>query len=320
MRRGLTGRDLVRPRELLSPPPAGKVFFTTCVVTNSLRVNRYTHTHTHELRKIIIHLIANCASYSARVVFDWTFFIPGTCTNVHIYMSTLAFPTPTTTIRVRHAGPPTHVNVGRVFCVGKNYAKHAIEMGCDPEKEPPVFFCKQPANVFQPDVTGPVPFPPATSNLHHEAELVLVIGRASEPNVPVARADAPDYIYGWAVGLDMTRRDVQQAAKGQGLPWDMSKSFDFAAPITDITLVDDWAVEDAHAITCLVNGDGKQAGVLGDMIWNVADIIHYLSTFVALQPGDLIFTGTPPGVSQVKPGDVVTAKITGLPDLRVTYV
>lgn len=204
--------------------------------------------------------------------------------------------------------------VRRIFCVGRNYAAHAREMGHDPDREPPFFFTK-PADAL---LTGgaDMPYPPQTSDLHHEIELVVAIGTGGA-NIPVAEARA--HIWGFGAGIDMTRRDLQGAAKKAGKPWDMGKGFDHSAPIGELVAVKDLGKaygEDGHVVL-QVNGTERQEGDLADMIWSIPEIVATLSTFVTLAPGDLIFTGTPEGVAAVSPGDTLEGFISGLPPVRV---
>jgi fumarylpyruvate hydrolase len=197
--------------------------------------------------------------------------------------------------------------VRRIFCVGQNYAAHAREMGSDPTREQPFFFAK-PADAVVTGGAG-VPYPPATSNLHHEIELVVAIGRGGADIDPAA---AQDHIFGYAAGLDLTRRDLQNAAKAAGRPWDMSKGFDASAPIGEIAPVAEIGHPSAGAILLTVNDATRQKGDLSDMIWSVPEIIAALSRLVTLAPGDLIFTGTPDGVGPLKPGDVAMGSIEGV--------
>lgn len=195
--------------------------------------------------------------------------------------------------------------VRRVFCVGRNYAEHAREMGHVPGREPPFFFMK-PTDAI---VTGgaAVPYPPQTADLHHEIELVVALGTGG---ADIAVEAAPAHILGYAVGLDLTRRDVQQEARKAGRPWDMGKGFDHSAPIG--TIVRDANVLTSGRIELKVNGAVRQSGDLADMTWNVAEIIAQLSTYVTLAAGDLIFTGTPAGVSALQRGDVLEGTIAGV--------
>lgn len=205
--------------------------------------------------------------------------------------------------------------VRRVFCVGRNYAAHAREMGADPNAEPPFFFMK-PADAIVPG-GGDVPYPPATADLHHEVEMVVALRAGGADIAPEAALDA---VFGYAVGIDLTRRDLQAAAKKSGKPWDMAKGFDASAPISAIRPVDRCGHPASGAVTLSVNGTDRQAGDLADMIWSVPAMISYLSTLVILQPGDLIFTGTPEGVGAVARGDRMEALVDGVGRLSVTLV
>jgi fumarylpyruvate hydrolase len=203
--------------------------------------------------------------------------------------------------------------VRRIFCVGRNYADHAREMGSDPVREAPFFFMK-PVDAILPN-NSILPYPPATANLHHEVELVVALALGGT-NVPLAQANG--YIFGYAVGLDMTRRDMQAAAKAKGQPWDMSKGFDHSAPISAITPESCSGLISGGSIELRVNGEVRQSGDLADMIWSIPEIIHQLSQLVELQPGDLIFTGTPAGVGPVVKGDKLEATAAGLEPLLIT--
>ena len=203
--------------------------------------------------------------------------------------------------------------VRRIYCVGRNYAAHAREMGHDPDREPPFFFAK-PADSIVPN-GGEVAYPVATKNLHPEIELVVALGQGGW-NIPVA--DANDCIYGYGVGLDLTRRDMQGVAKDMGRPWDLSKGFDNAAPMTAIWPVSETGILETGDITLTVNGELRQKGDLADMIWNVPETINYLSGLIELKPGDLIFTGTPEGVAAIERGDRLVGHVDGLDDLHVT--
>ena len=203
--------------------------------------------------------------------------------------------------------------VRRIYCVGRNYAAHAREMGADPDREPPFFFTK-PADAVVAD-GGTVPYPPATSNLHHEIELVVAIGRGGR-DIPVE--SALEHVYGYAVGLDMTRRDLQNAAKKEGKPWDMGKGFDHSAPCSAIRRAADIGHPTKGAVTLSVNGEPRQKGDLSDLIWSVSETISYLSGLVELQPGDLIYTGTPEGVAAVTTGDRLEGAVEGVGTLTVT--
>ncbi len=205
--------------------------------------------------------------------------------------------------------------VHRIYCVGRNYAKHAREMGMDPDREPPFFFAK-PADAVVANGT-PVPYPPRTANLHHEIELVVAIGVGGR-DIPLAGALA--HVYGYAVGLDLTRRDLQFAARDQGRPWDVSKGFDHSAPVSAIRPAAEMGHPQQGAIWLEVNGEPRQRANLSEMIWSVAEIVAELSTYFELRPGDLIFTGTPEGVGPVQRGDSLVGGIDGLETLRVTIV
>ncbi len=208
-------------------------------------------------------------------------------------------------------GDDTDFPIRRIFCVGRNYEAHIVEMGND-LREPPFFFCK-PADAVVPNHAS-VSYPKATSDLHHEVELVVALGAGGSD---VASEDALDLIWGAAVGIDLTRRDIQGEAKKRGRPWDMGKGFDQSAPIAPLVPIGDVASLTEGRIWLSVNGTTRQSADLADMIWPVADCISYLSGLVALAPGDLIMTGTPAGVSALQRGDEVTAGITGLPDLNI---
>jgi fumarylpyruvate hydrolase len=205
--------------------------------------------------------------------------------------------------------------VRRIYCVGRNYAKHAREMGMDPDREPPFFFSK-PADAVVANGT-PVPYPPRTANLHHELELVVAIGSGGS-DIPLDSALA--HVYGYAVGLDLTRRDLQFAARDQGRPWDVAKGFDHSAPVSAIRPAAEMGHLEQGAIWLEVNGEARQRANLSEMIWSVPEIVAELSTYYELRPGDLIFTGTPEGVGPVKRGDSLVGGIDGLETLRVTIV
>jgi fumarylpyruvate hydrolase len=203
--------------------------------------------------------------------------------------------------------------VARIFCVGRNYAAHAREMGGNPDREPPFYFSK-PANALVPSGST-VAYPPGTKNYHYEMELVIAIGAPVFKSEPEAAEAA---VWGYAAGLDMTRRDLQSEAKAAGRPWDTAKGFEQSAVITELVPVSVIGHPKAGAITLSVNGVEKQRGDLADMIWSVPEIVANLSQYYHLQPGDLIYTGTPEGVGAVKPGDVITGVIEGLDNLSLT--
>jgi fumarylpyruvate hydrolase len=212
---------------------------------------------------------------------------------------------------VEVAGTDARFPVHRIYCVGRNYAAHAREMGMDPDRDPPFFFSK-PADAVVANGT-PVPYPPRTANLHHEIELVVAIGTGGR-DIPLA--SALDHVYGYAVGNDLTRRDLQFSAREQGRPWDVSKGFDGSAPVSAIRPSAEMGHPDRGAIWLEVNGEARQRADLSEMIWSVAE----LSTYFELQPGDLIFTGTPEGVGPVRRGDSLVGGIDGLETLRTTIV
>lgn len=205
------------------------------------------------------------------------------------------------------AGDPRRFPVRRIFCVGLNYAAHAREMGKAPGAEPPFFFTK-PADAIVAD-GAVIPYPPMTANLHHEIELVAALGSGGA-NIPKDRA--LDCVFGYAAGIDLTRRDLQTQARDRGLPWDLSKGFDNSAPIGSLRPAADIGHPGAGRIVLSVNGAMRQEGDLSDMIWSVADIIAALSQFVTLAAGDLIFTGTPSGVGPLAPGDETAGAIAGV--------
>jgi fumarylpyruvate hydrolase len=201
--------------------------------------------------------------------------------------------------------------VRRIFCVGRNYAEHAREMGADPERELPFFFCKPADAVLTRGAD--LPYPPMTANLHHEMELVAAIGTGGT-DIPVS--DALRHVWGYAAGLDMTRRDLQGAAKKEGKPWDMGKGFDFSAPIGEIVPAARFPEPTKGKIELTVNGQVRQSSDLSSLIWSVAETIAYLSKLVRLAPGDLIFTGTPEGVAAVQRGDVLEGMVEGVGTVR----
>ncbi|MCE1163244.1 MAG: fumarylacetoacetate hydrolase family protein [Thiomonas sp.] len=211
--------------------------------------------------------------------------------------------------------------VRRVYCVGRNYAAHAREMGSDPNREPPFFFCKPgdaDAVIAVPaGQTGDVAYPSATEDLHHEIELVVALGKAGR-DIPVDQAAA--HIYGYAVGLDLTRRDLQGQMKAQGRPWEIGKAFDQSAPVGPITPRQIDAPPMTGAIALSIDGTVRQQGRLEQMIWSVDETIARLSTLFTLKPGDLIFTGTPDGVGAIARGQVLHGAIDGLAPLQVRIV
>lgn len=208
------------------------------------------------------------------------------------------------------AGRGEQFPVRRIFCVGRNYAAHAREMGADPAREAPFFFSKPAEALITADR---VPYPGLTVDLHHEVELVCAIGVEGADLSPEAAADL---VVGWAVGVDLTRRDLQSEAKTHGRPWEAAKGFDASAPCGEL-LLGALPCPDG-AISLSVNGQGRQSGRLGDMIWSPAEVVAQASRLWRLKPGDLIFTGTPEGVGPIVRGDRVEAAIEGLPPLAFT--
>lgn len=212
------------------------------------------------------------------------------------------------------AGRDERFPVNRVFCVGRNYAAHAREMGKDPDREPPFFFMKPANAVVDATREASVPYPPKTANYHHEIELVVAIAKGGRN---IAIADALDHVYGYAVGLDMTRRDLQLEARDKGRPWEFGKSFALSAPIGVLHRAQEVGHPSSAAITLTVNGKPRQSSDIAKLIWSVSECIAYLSEYEALEPGDLIMTGTPEGVNAVVAGDVMQGAIAGLGEIRV---
>ena len=203
--------------------------------------------------------------------------------------------------------------VRRIFCVGRNYADHAREMGADPTRELPFFFCK-PADALVPD-GAIIPFPPQTKDLQHEVELVAAIAQGG---ANIARESALSHVFGYGVGIDLTRRDLQQEAKDKRRPWDWGKGFDRSAPLSALHAADRIGHPKSGRIHLAVNGQVRQDGNLDQMIWPLPDVIAFISQSMRLEAGDLIYTGTPAGVGAVVPGDVLTAEVDGVARLKVT--
>ena len=201
--------------------------------------------------------------------------------------------------------------VRRIFCVGRNYADHAREMGHDPDRELPFFFCK-PADTLVADGST-IPYPPQTKDLQHEVELVVAIGQGG---ANIARDQALNHVFGYGVGIDFTRRDLQQEAKDKKRPWDWGKGFDNSAPCSAIRELASHPTSGRISLT--VNDEVRQDGNLDQLIWPVADVIAFISQSMALAAGDLIYTGTPAGVGPVGPGDVLKAKVEGVASLTIT--
>ena len=206
-------------------------------------------------------------------------------------------------VRGEQGAYPVH----RIFCVGRNYADHAREMGVEVDREAPFYFLKSPLSAVASGLT--LPYPPGTANYHYEMELVVAIGR---PAFRVSVADAPRVVYGYAAGLDMTRRDLQLDARAKGRPWDLGKDFEQSAVVAEITKAGDFGPLGPQRIRLEVDGQVRQDARLADLVWSVPEVIAHLSGFYHLVPGDLIFTGTPAGVGPVVAGNVVRGEIDGL--------
>ncbi|MFA6181877.1 MAG: fumarylacetoacetate hydrolase family protein [Acidithiobacillus sp.] len=219
-------------------------------------------------------------------------------------------PAPVVTLDAMSSNP---FPVRRIFCVGQNYADHVREMGAAPDTEP--FFFMKPASAILQN-NSVLPYPPGTTDLQPEVELVVALHKGGK-NIPMDKVDY-DYVFGYAVGLDMTRRDLQRAAREKGQPWDMAKAFDHSAPCTAITPEFYSGTIARGKIELKVNGQIRQSADVGDMLWKIPQVVHFLSSQVELFPGDLIFTGTPAGVGPVVKGDVIEATVAGLEPLIIT--
>ncbi|SMG23432.1 fumarylacetoacetate hydrolase family protein [Paraburkholderia susongensis] len=231
---------------------------------------------------------------------------------------TFVFP-PEAPVAVPVDGSDTQFAVRRVYCVGRNYAAHAREMGFDPDREPPFFFCK-PADAVVPVAYGEtleLAYPSQTQNYHYEAELVAVIGKGGS-DIPLEQA--LDHVWGYAVGLDMTRRDLQMKMREMGRPWEIGKAFDRSAPIGPIHPASAAGHFESGALWLTVNGETKQKSDVSHLIWSVAETVSDLSKFFRLEPGDVIFTGTPEGVGAVKTGDTMKVGVERLGELTVRVV
>lgn len=204
--------------------------------------------------------------------------------------------------------------VNRIFCIGRNYAAHAVEMGGDPDKEPPFFFLKH-ASCLTTD--GVFPYPSERGDVHHEIEMVVAL-KSGGTDIPVS--GALEHVFGYGVGLDMTRRDLQGEAKKLGRPWEVGKSFEKSAPCSPLVPVSAIGHPDAGAITLLVNGRPRQEGDLNQLIWKVPEMIAILSRYFELRPGDIIMTGTPAGVGPIERGDVMVGNVAGIGELTVRVV
>ena len=204
--------------------------------------------------------------------------------------------------------------VRRIYCIGRNYADHAIEMGFDPNKEPPFFFQKNNSNIV---IDGKFPYPLQTKDVHHELEMVVAL-KSGGTNISLEKAS--DHIYGYAVGLDMTRRDLQGVAKKMGRPWEIGKAFEKSAPIGVLSKIEETGKLDEGKIILKLNGKTKQEGNLNMMIWKVSEIISHLSQFYDIAAGDIIMTGTPAGVGPVQKGDKLEGTIEKLESLKVDVI
>ena len=222
-------------------------------------------------------------------------------------------PPPVHSLPVR--GSAARYPINRIFCVGRNYQAHAVEMGnpIDKANAKPFYFTKSPSTLVESGAT--VPYPAGTANYHYEMELVVAIGAAG---FRVAEADARRMIYGYAAGLDMTRRDLQLAAREQGRPWDLGKDFEKSAVCSEIVPIGNLGVLSAGAINLQVNGETRQSADIAQLIWNIPELLADLSKFYHLEPGDLIYTGTPEGVGPVKPGDRITGHVDNVGDIALT--
>ncbi|PTE21151.1 5-carboxymethyl-2-hydroxymuconate isomerase [Cereibacter changlensis JA139] len=228
-------------------------------------------------------------------------------------MTTYVFP-PSDIPSLPIEGSGQRFPVRRVYCIGRNYAAHAIEMGGDPTREQPFFFQKNPDNL---DASGEFPYPDHCNDLHHEIEMVVALHSGGR-NIPVDRA--LEHVWGYGVGLDMTRRDLQDVAKKAGRPWEIAKAFERSAPVGPLQPVTEVGHPDAGRIELTVNGEVRQTGDLNQLIWKVPEMISYLSDYFELAAGDVIMTGTPSGVGPVQRGDVMEASVQGLGSLTVTVV
>lgn len=221
-------------------------------------------------------------------------------------------PPPVPTLPV--AGSDQQFPVRRIYCIGRNYAEHAIEMGHDPNKEPPFFFQKNPDNI---ELSGEFPYPPKSSDVHFEIELVVAL-KSGGANIPVDQAI--NHVFGYAVGLDMTRRDLQGEAKKLGRPWEIGKAFERSAPCGPLVPADRVGPLTQGAVTLEVNGELRQKGDVNQMIWKIPEMISYLSDYFTLAPGDLIMSGTPAGVGAVNKGDRMRGVVEGVGEITVTVV
>lgn len=219
-------------------------------------------------------------------------------------------PPPQPSLAIR--GSTARFPVRRIYCVGRNFADHAKEMGASIDRGTPVFFSKPPDAVVPGG--GTLPYPRGTQDLHHEVELVVALGRDAGAGL-VAPSNALDLVFGYTVGLDLTRRDLQAAAKAKGLPWDIAKGFDRSAPVGELVRAAEAGDVFARRLWLQVNGRMRQQSPLGEMVWSVPDILHELSKLFELRAGDLVFMGTPAGVAALEPGDAFVAGIDGLVEM-----
>ena len=219
---------------------------------------------------------------------------------------------PIATIAV--AGTDAVFPVRRIYCIGRNYAAHAVEMGHEPDRESPFFFQKKPNNL---DTSGEFPYPPHSSDVHHEIELLVAL-KSGGTNIPINQA--LDHVFGYALSLDMTRRDLQSEAKKMGRPWEIGKAFERSAPVGPIHRVSDIGHPENGHVTLKVNGDLRQDGDLNQMIWKVPEMISYLSEYFELAPGDVILSGTPAGVAAVVTGDRMECSIEGVGSMVINVV
>lgn len=223
-------------------------------------------------------------------------------------MTVFRIPQPTVAID----GSDERFPVRRIYCIGRNYAEHAREMGGDPDREPPFYFTKAADTVIASGTV--IDYPQRTHDFQHEIELVVAIGKRGS-NIPVNQAY--DYIFGYAVGIDLTRRDLQAQAKVTGRPWSAGKNFDHSAPISAIRLAATVGYPESGRICLAVNGENRQDGNLDEMIWSVAESVAEISTYCELAPGDLVYTGSPAGVGPLIPGDIVTGSIEGVGEIHI---
>ena len=218
--------------------------------------------------------------------------------------------TPTLSIISKKLGTKSsRFPVNRIYCIGRNYKEHAIEMGHS-DRDPPFFFQKPSNAIVDTNIQATIPYPPMTNDVHHEAELVVAIGKQG---LGIKQKDAMQHIYGYAIGADLTRRDLQSQAKKQGRPWAVAKGFDYSAPCGPIVPKDDIELQNNAKISLSVNGEMKQNSTIDHMIWSIPEMISILSQYFRLKPGDLIFTGTPAGVGAINIGDEIKIECGDLP-------